>query len=69
MVGSLDDPNVFKPEMHVCMESAVQWLNIRDNAPRYTTKPEGMTPLVMYNPVTGQIAENGHQSEYDGRLR
>jgi hypothetical protein len=45
-VGSLDDPNVFKAEQHVCMESAMAWLDIRDEAPRYAQKPEGLTPLV-----------------------
>ena len=52
-VGSLDNPNTFKPTMHVCMESAMVWLDIRDDAPRYSTKPEGMTPLLDYDPVTG----------------
>jgi hypothetical protein len=53
VVGSLDDPNIFKPQMHVCAESAMTWLDIRDDAPRYAQKPEGMTPLVNYDPVTG----------------
>jgi len=35
------------------MESAMKWLDIRDDAPRYSAKPEGMTPLVDYDPVTG----------------
>ena len=56
MAGSLDDPNVFDAEMHVCVESAVAWLDMRDSAPRYSAKPEGMTPLVSYDPVTGRIA-------------
>ena len=56
MVGSLDDPNIFRPEMHVCMESAMGWLEIRDNAPRHLKKPVGMTPLVDYDPVTGNIS-------------
>jgi hypothetical protein len=55
MVGSLDDPNIFRPEMHVCTESAMKWLDIRDSAPRYSKKPEGMTSLVDYDPVTGNI--------------
>jgi hypothetical protein len=46
MVGSLDDPNIFKPEMHVCQESAMTWLEIHDDAPRYSQKPGGMTLLV-----------------------
>lgn len=53
VVGSLDDPNIFKPQMHLCVESAMTWLDIRDDAPRYGQKPEGMTPPVDYDPVTG----------------
>jgi hypothetical protein len=53
VVGSLDNPNAFKPQMHVCVESAMTWLEIRDAAPRYAQKPEGMTPLVEYNPTIG----------------
>jgi hypothetical protein len=52
-VGSLDDPNIFKPQMHVCVESAMTWLDIRDNAPRHAQKPDGMTPLVDYDPIGG----------------
>ena len=57
-VGSLDNPHIFKPTMHVCMESAMEWLDIRDDAPRYSTKPEGMTPLMEYDPVTGIARES-----------
>jgi hypothetical protein len=53
-VGSLDDPHDFKPQMHLCTESAMTWLDIRDDAPRYDRKPEGMTPLVEYDPLTGR---------------
>ena len=53
-VGSLDDPNVFRPRMHVCAESAMAWLDVRDDAPRHARKPEGMTPLVEYDPCTGR---------------
>ncbi len=53
-VGSLDAPNAFEPQMHLCMESAMAWLDIRDDAPRYAQKPEGMTPLVDYDPLTGR---------------
>jgi hypothetical protein len=53
MVGSLDDPNVFKPQMQVCLENAMAWLDALDDVPRYSKKPEGMTPLVDYDPVTG----------------
>jgi hypothetical protein len=53
VVGSLDDPNIFKPQMHVCAESAMTWLDIHDSLPRYAQKPEGMTPVVDYDPVAG----------------
>ncbi len=53
VVGSLDEPNTFKPEMHVCAENAMTWLDIRDDIPRYAQKPEGMTPILDYNPITG----------------
>ncbi len=53
-VGSLDDPNDFKPEMHVCMSSAVHWLDLQDDAARYIEKPEGMSPTLRYDPVSGR---------------
>ena len=56
MVGSLDEPNLFKPEMQVSLESAVTWLDNLDDVPRYAQKPEGMTPLVNYDPVTGAVS-------------
>jgi len=59
MVGSLDDPNLFKPEMQVCLESEVTWLDTLDDVPRYSQKPEGMTPLVDYDPVTGVLTDRG----------
>jgi hypothetical protein len=58
---SLDDPNVFKAEQHVCMESAMAWLDIRDEAPRYAQKPEGLTPLVDYDHVTGRVGPKAPQ--------
>ena len=60
-VGSLDDPNVFKAEQHVCMESAMAWLDIRDEAPRHAQKPEGLTPLVDYDHVTGRVGPKASQ--------
>ncbi len=57
MVGSLDDPNVFKPQMQVCLESAMTWIDALDDVPRYSQKPEGMTPLVDYDPVTGVLRD------------
>lgn len=53
-VGSLDDPNNFKPDMHVCLSSAVNWLDMHDSAPRYAEKPEGSTPTLRYDPVSGK---------------
>jgi hypothetical protein len=53
-VGSLDDPNNFEVKMEVCLSSAVQWLEARDQAPRYQEKPEGMTPTLAYDPLTGK---------------
>jgi len=53
-VGSLDDPNSFRPELHVCVSSSMSWLDINDDAPRYPEKPEGMTPTLNYDPVTGE---------------
>ena len=53
-VGSLDDPNRFRPRLHVCMSSAMEWLDIRDDAPRYAEKPEGMSQTLRYDPASGQ---------------
>lgn len=53
-VGSLDDPNDFSPELHVCLSSAVAWMEIRDDAARYEEKPPGMSPTLSYNPVSGK---------------
>ncbi|HEY4043387.1 MAG TPA: GFA family protein [Rhodopila sp.] len=53
-VGALDDPGGFRPEMHVCVSSAMSWLEIRDDAPRYDEKPPGMSQTVGYDPATGQ---------------
>lgn len=37
-VGSLDDPSLFKPDMHFWVSSKQDWLNIDDGLPQY---PEG----------------------------
>src|SRR5271165_2853221 len=29
-VGSLDDPNAFRPTFHICTSSAVSWLHVQD---------------------------------------
>ena len=52
-VGSLDEPDRFRPQMHVCVSSALAWLDIRDDTPRYAEKPEGMSPTLQYDPVSG----------------
>jgi len=57
-VGSLDDPNNFNPDCHLCLSSAVNWLDIRDTIPRYAQKPEGMTPTFQYDPVSGKVDLN-----------
>jgi hypothetical protein len=59
MVGSLDEPNLFKPEMQVRLESAVTWLDTLDDVPRHSQKPEGMSPLVDYDPVTAALSDRG----------
>ncbi len=53
-VGSLDDPSSFRPSMHVCVSSAMPWLDIRDHAPRYDEKPEGMSQTLRYDPISGR---------------
>ena len=58
-VGSLDDPNAFKPELHVCVESTLSWLDVRDGLPRYAEKPEGMTRPLNYDPVSGRTELRG----------
>ena len=54
-VGSLDDPRGFEPNLHVCVSSAMGWLDIRDNLPRHTEKPNGYTPTLQYDPTTGEM--------------
>ncbi len=58
-VGSLDDPSRFRPSMHVCVSSAMPWLDIRDDAPRYDEKPEGMSQTLRYDPVSGRAEVPG----------
>jgi hypothetical protein len=38
-VGSLDDPSLFKPDMHVWVSSRQPWLQITDNLPQYPECP------------------------------
>ena len=53
-VGALDDPSGFRPLMHVCVASAMTWLDIRDDAPRYDQKPPEMSQTLRYDPVSGE---------------
>jgi hypothetical protein len=55
--GSLDDHNDFEVKMQVCLSSAVKWLDTCHSAPAYDEKPEGMTPTLQYDPVTGAVAD------------
>ncbi len=41
MLGTLDDPNALRPGFHIWMSSAVPWLNLVDDLPRF---PEGRPP-------------------------
>ncbi|MDR2220026.1 MAG: GFA family protein [Methylobacillus sp.] len=40
--GSLDDPSLFKPDMHIWVSSKQPWLQITDHLPQY---PEGPPSL------------------------
>ncbi len=40
--GSLDDPSLFKPDMHFWVSSKQPWLEIADDLPQY---PEGPPSL------------------------
>ena len=44
--GSLDDPTLFKPDMHFWVSSKQPWIEIADNLPQY---PEG-PPTPSYKP-------------------
>jgi hypothetical protein len=53
-VGALDDPNDFRPQMHVCVSSAMGWLDVQDDAPRYDEKPPGMSQTLRYDSASGR---------------
>lgn len=57
LCGSLDDPGLFEPQMHICLSSAQGWLQLGDNLPRHQEKPEGMTPTLDYDSVTGRVGD------------
>jgi hypothetical protein len=54
LAGSLDDTRSFTPTMQICLESEAPWLSLAASLPRLARKPEGMTPLADYDPVTGR---------------
>ena len=54
VAGSLDDTSAFAPTMHICVESETPWVAAAALLPRLDRKPEGMTPLAHYNPITGR---------------
>jgi len=56
-VGSLDDPNAFRPAYHICTSGAVSWLHVEDDLPRYPEKPPEMRPTLSYDSVTGKAVE------------
>jgi hypothetical protein len=55
--GSFDDPNAFQPEIHICTSSAVSWLNVVDDLPRYPKNPPMMKPTLRYDSTTGNAVE------------
>jgi hypothetical protein len=55
LAGSLDDTSVFTPTMHICLESEAPWLAPAVSLPRLARKPQGMTPLADYDPITGRV--------------
>ena len=38
-VGSLDDPSLFKPDMHFWVSSKQRWIEITDDLPQYLEGP------------------------------
>jgi hypothetical protein len=52
-VGSLDDASWFRPKIHICLSGSMAWLGIHDDLPRYEEEPDGYTPPLHYDPVTG----------------
>lgn len=43
MIGSLDDPDAARPELHYGVESRVAWLHISDGLPEYACRPGGLS--------------------------
>ncbi len=58
LVGSLDDPDLFDPKMHICLSGKQRWVNVADDVPCHLEKPEGMTPPGGYDSITGRLIES-----------
>jgi hypothetical protein len=56
-VGALDDSDMFKPTMHICLSAKQDWLDLSDGLPGHLEKPLGMTPTGTYDSVTGRLVE------------
>jgi hypothetical protein len=41
LAGSLDDPNLIEPQMHIFTDHRVAWLHNADRLPRYKRFPPG----------------------------
>lgn len=57
LAGSLDDPSLFEPQMHICLSSSEGWLQLNDNLPRHQEKPKGMTPTLKDDSATGRVGD------------
>lgn len=57
LVGALDDPNLFRPTMHICLSAKQDWLALSDGLPCHNEKPVGMTPTGTYDSFTGKLVE------------
>ena len=40
--------------MYLCVSNAMPWPDIRDDAPRYDEKPDGMSRTLRYDPASGK---------------
>lgn len=58
LVGALDDPDIFRPTMHICLSAKQSWLTLADGLPGHQEKPPGMTPTGTYDSVSGKLAEH-----------
>ena len=58
LVGALDEPNLFRPSMHICLSATQSWVELSDGLPGHMEKPAGMTPTGIYDSVTGKLVEH-----------